>query len=151
LNLVEEINLPLSAAIGASARFPVMSELGWLRQPKSPGCENQEAVTDGGFYDNYGAATILDLLDGLARNGADAVDLAQNVSLVVVQITSDPSREMGCLFKNLDADGRSDDNVKAAGDFCYPPLPATSPPPPPQGSAVQLEINKLSETLRKQV
>jgi hypothetical protein len=47
LNLVEEIDPPLSAAIGTSARFPFISDLGWLRQPKSAGAEGWRGLQTG--------------------------------------------------------------------------------------------------------
>jgi hypothetical protein len=126
LNLAEEINLPLSAAIGASARFPFVSDWGWLWRPKSPGCGRLEGVADGGFFDNYGAATILDLLDGLASQKGGGVNLQRDVNLVVIQITSDPSREMGCLFKKLDAESRSHDGTGSTDDYCSLPPEQTA-------------------------
>jgi hypothetical protein len=119
LNIVEEINLPLSAAIGASARFPLLSDWGWIRQPKSKGCDKLEGVADGGFYENYGAETLIDLLDWLADPEGGHVNL-RNVRLVVIQITSNPSIEMGCLIKKLDADGWSTSDAKVTYDYCSP-------------------------------
>jgi MFS family permease len=114
-NLVDEVDLPLSAAIGASARFPLLSDWGWLQRPRAENCAALEGVADGGFYDNYGAATLLDLIDRLQK--ADP-DFSANVELIVIQITSDPSREMGCLFKGLSVDRAQ--NASAAVDYCLP-------------------------------
>jgi hypothetical protein len=112
INLTQEINLPLSASIGASARFPFVSDWGWLKISQSKACGQLEAVADGGFYDNYGAATVRDLLDGLSKAG---VNLSNDVHLVVIQITSDPLREMGCLSKILNEDKKEPNGVE---DFC---------------------------------
>ncbi|MGF6310426.1 MFS family permease [Bradyrhizobium sp. i1.8.4] len=112
VNITEEMNPFLSASIGASARFPFVSDLGWVNVSNSPGCKEREAVADGGFYDNYGAATLKDLILGLQTKGHADFD---KVHLVVVQITSDPLREMGCLFRKLDEDG-----TDSADDFCKP-------------------------------
>jgi len=54
LNLVEEINPPLSAAIGTSARFPLVSDWGWLREPKSAGFGGLEGIADGASMTNTG-------------------------------------------------------------------------------------------------
>lgn len=114
INLAEQVDLPLSAAAGASARFPFVSDWGWIRS-KSPDCDSLEGVADGGFFDNYGAATLLNLITGLAPHwaAADAV----KPQIIVIQITSDPSREMGCLFKYLDRDGAG----AAVPDYCVRP------------------------------
>jgi hypothetical protein len=117
INLTQEINPRLSASIGASARFPFVSDWGWLRVSHSDACKQLEAVADGGFYDNYGATTLIDLINGLKHID---VNFFEKVHLVVIQITSDPLREVGCLFKNLD-----EDKIDPAGNFCQPepPLP----------------------------
>ncbi len=143
LNLAEEINLSLSAAIGASARFPIVSDWGWLWRPKSPGCGRLEGVADGGFYDNYGAATILDLLNGLASQNGGSVNLQRDVNLVVIQITSDPTRQMGCIFKKLDAESMSHDDTRSTDDYCSPP---------PQQTAFQnAAFNRLDEILQREL
>ncbi len=141
LNLVEEIDPPLSAAIGTSARFPLVSDWGWLRQPKSAGCRRLEGIADGGFYDNYGAATILDLLDGLADKDGGGVDLQNSIKLVVIQITNDPSKEMGCLFNRLDAD------PKPINDRCSPPPPPSPTMPAPRPIATSAFQKTLIETI----
>ena len=64
-NLAEQIPLPLSAAAGASARFPFLSELGWLEPSTQTGCKELEGVGDGGYFDNFGAATVIDALHHL--------------------------------------------------------------------------------------
>jgi hypothetical protein len=123
LNMAEQINLPLSAAIGASARFPFVSDPGWIETPEPTACRRLEAVSDGGFFDNYGAATLLDLLYELDSKNFGPIDLRKDINLVVVQITSDPSLDMACLFKKLDRDR----NVIA--DHCHSGrLSSRSPP-----------------------
>lgn len=118
LNLVTLIPLQLSAAIGASARFPFVSEWGWIKPSERDHCEPFEAVADGGFFDNYGATTILDLLDGLLA--ADS-EIFKNYEVVVIQITNDTSREMGCVFSVLDRD------KPAREDYCAPVQRKTEP------------------------
>jgi hypothetical protein len=101
LNLVEETAVPLSAAIGVSARFPILSDLGWVKPRPSRGCPEFLGLADGGYYDNYGAATVLDLMGQLKESG---VDLQRHVRLIVIQVTSDPDLGIGCIFSKLDQD-----------------------------------------------
>lgn len=76
-------DLPVSAAAGASARFPFISPLGTFRT--ADGAE--DAVADGGYFENLGASTLLELLDAL--DGA-ARRHGRAVRFVVLQLISDP-------------------------------------------------------------
>jgi hypothetical protein len=91
-NIAEQIPLPLSAAAGASARFPFLSELGWFEPSKQTGCEELEAVGDGGYFDNFGATTISEALHHLKSREAEPP------YVIVIQITSDPD----CEIRRLD-------------------------------------------------
>jgi hypothetical protein len=66
------------------------------------GTDRWEVVADGGYYDNFGAATLLDVLDALGRLAAprDGKKLHELVRPVVLLITSDPTRGMA---EELDA------------------------------------------------
>lgn len=79
-------DLPASTAAGSSARFPFISPLGVLRGPGTGGLA-QDAVGDGGYFENFGATTLLDLLEVL---DAAARRDGRPVRFVVVQIVSDP-------------------------------------------------------------
>jgi hypothetical protein len=107
----------LSASIGASARFPFVSDWGWVKISHADNCKQLEALADGGFYDNYGATTLIDLINKLKSIDADFFG---KFHVVVIQITSDPLRDTGCLFENLDAD-----KTDPAKNFCE-----TEPPQP---------------------
>jgi len=127
INLVETVMPTLGAAIGASARFPLITDPGWVDSSHIPGCDDLEAVADGGYFDNYGAATLLDMVNGLGTvkptpQSEKTVDVARDLKLVVVQITSDPSRAMGCLFEKL-----SLDKTGTVPDFCVNAEPLLSP------------------------
>jgi hypothetical protein len=52
----------------------------------------------------------------------ESVDFTRDLKLVVVQITSDPSRDTGCLFEKL-----SLDKAGAVPDFCVNAEPISSP------------------------
>jgi succinate dehydrogenase hydrophobic anchor subunit len=78
----------LSTAAHNSARFTYISPAGDLVGPAKPN-ENQGYVIDGGYFENYGAETALEL----ARTAIDAIDPEHKnlVKLVVLQISSDPT------------------------------------------------------------
>jgi hypothetical protein len=76
----------LSTAAHNSARFTYVSPAGNLFSTTK---HNRGYIIDGGYFENYGAQTALEL----ARKAIDAIDPKhQNkVKLVVLQISSDPS------------------------------------------------------------
>ena len=77
-----------STAADDSARFPYFGPIGVLRAhvPNGRG-PTVDLVADGGYFENFGATTLLDLLDVLhaiaARDG-------RAVRFIVIQISSDP-------------------------------------------------------------
>lgn len=80
-------DLPASAAAGASARFPFIGPLGTFEGPAG-----RDAVADGGYFENLGASTLLellDVLDGAARRHG------QPVRFVVLQLVNDPRAGSG--------------------------------------------------------
>jgi hypothetical protein len=89
LHELTDIDLPLSTAAHNSARFSYVSPAG--RLAFAPTDEDRGWIIDGGYFENFGALTALDLaraaLDGLQAAGIpdDAVNL------VIVQISSDPA------------------------------------------------------------
>jgi hypothetical protein len=88
-NIAEQLDLPLSTAANASARFPVVEEWGWFKLQRSiEGCDakRREAIADGGFFDNSGAATALDLYWRLKKLTKGAEHAPR---IIVVQISSE--------------------------------------------------------------
>jgi hypothetical protein len=85
---LENADLPASAAADASARFPYFGPLGVMRRHESGEAGPAlGSVVDGGYFENFGASSLLDLLDvldGLARQKD------YPVRFVVLQIISDP-------------------------------------------------------------
>ena len=76
-------DMPASAAVGSSARFPYIGPLGTFVGPAGA-----DAVADGGYFENLGASTLLELLDvleGTARRHA------RPVRFVVLQLVNDPN------------------------------------------------------------
>jgi hypothetical protein len=109
----------LSTAAHNSARFTYVSPAGSLINARSAteSRNNRGYIIDGGYFENYGAETALEL----ARNAIEAIDPEhgkpdhQNkVKLVILQISSDPTlkedrtlvraraRRDGCFVSTLD-------------------------------------------------
>jgi hypothetical protein len=85
---VLESDVRLSTAAHNSARFTYISPAGNLRSATEPK-RNKGYVIDGGYFENYGAETALELANK-AINAIDP-DHENKVKLVVLQISSDPA------------------------------------------------------------
>ncbi len=87
LDLVEA-DMPASTAGHNSARFTYVSPAGKLvpPNPKDGGPRDFGFLLDGGYFENFGAVTALQLL----REARQAVG-AENVRPIILQISSDPS------------------------------------------------------------
>ncbi|HEY0203354.1 MAG TPA: hypothetical protein VGC15_04310, partial [Acetobacteraceae bacterium] len=81
-------DIPASAAAGSSARFPYIGPLGTFRTVAG----TSDAVVDGGYFEDLGASTLLELLDAL--DGA-ARQHGRRVRFVVLQLVNDPDAGMG--------------------------------------------------------
>jgi hypothetical protein len=107
------MNIKLSTAVDNSTRFPFVEPPGeiTLRKPlRTPDGKTRfnDFVVDGGYYDNYGAATASDLLKNIVQNTEFR---NREVRLMVIQITSDP--EISDVF-----DASIDDPLKNLGTYC---------------------------------
>lgn len=76
-------DLRLSTAAHNSARFPVVSPGGVLNNGGS-------AVVDGGYFENFGAATLVDLLDYLKERRRGPERPTRIIRPILIQISSDP-------------------------------------------------------------
>jgi hypothetical protein len=83
-------DIPASAAAGSSARFPYIGPLGTFRTVAG----TTDAVADGGYFENLGASTLLELLDAL---DAVARRHGRRVRFVVLQLVNDPDAGMGSV------------------------------------------------------
>jgi hypothetical protein len=77
-------DLRLSTAAHNSARFPGISPAGILNHGGS-------AVIDGGYFENFGAATLVDLLDSIRAYRQTGPRPPMIIRPIVIQISSDPS------------------------------------------------------------
>jgi hypothetical protein len=94
-------DVPISTAINNTARFPFLEPAGELLEYASPGETalpplsrrrqpdgTAREVIDGGYFDNEGLQTALDLADWLHRNGPSFVN-ERAVDPIIVQATGD--------------------------------------------------------------
>ncbi|MGJ5178784.1 hypothetical protein ACQR16_27840 [Bradyrhizobium oligotrophicum] len=106
-----------STAAHNSARFTYVSPAGKLLvrtgQGKATETINRGYVIDGGYFENYGAATALEL----ARNARSAIRRkGHEVKLVVLQISSDPELTKGrTRVRTLEEDGACFLSTERAG------------------------------------
>jgi len=68
-------DLPISTVVNATARFPFIEPPGDIA---TVGVHDTMAVIDGGYYDDSGLETALNLTDWLRRQGADPILVAVN-------------------------------------------------------------------------
>lgn len=85
-------DIPLSTAVNNSARFPYVEPAGTLE-----GGGRQDRIVDGGYFENFGASTVEDILYALKQNDPT---VWVGIRPIVVQISSDPGyaglREPAC-------------------------------------------------------
>lgn len=89
---VDPVDMPLSTAIGLSARFPWISPAGWysFTDPNERGQEQQArkrrmSFVDGGYVDNSGVATASKLAQSLAElHAKDAGAPAVEIKLIMI-------------------------------------------------------------------
>jgi Patatin-like phospholipase len=89
--IVEERNLALITAAVLSARFPVISPQGLITKADPPASVIALRLTDGGFADNSGAATLLDVLEALEKSVPD--DLRSKMRPIVLNLENAPEIE----------------------------------------------------------
>jgi hypothetical protein len=75
-------DIPISTAIHNSARFPYLDAAGTLNLPD---VGMTDRIVDGGYFENFGAGSIYDLLTALNR-----IKKGRSVKFFVLQISSDP-------------------------------------------------------------
>ncbi|AWN51127.1 patatin-like phospholipase family protein [Methylobacterium sp. 17Sr1-1] len=61
-------DVPIATAVTNSARFPYISPAGHFRRLRPSADFGDNAVLDGGYFDNYGARTASELARAIARN-----------------------------------------------------------------------------------
>lgn len=114
------LSIPVSTAVSNSARFPVIGPAGSFNVWASEKDDKQrgiiigkEQVVDGGYFENYGATTALDLADAIRRH--HKVD---DLHFVFVQISSDPTLPLDPKRPEEDktGDAQKDASLQQNGD-----------------------------------
>lgn len=87
------ISMPLGTAAYLSARFPIVASAGYLpvqlKDTDGKFREGKFRYVDGGYFENSGTATVLDLLSAL--NFKDAAIAAEvDIEIIVIRIGGDP-------------------------------------------------------------
>jgi hypothetical protein len=94
---VSGADIPASTAADNGARFPLFGPVGVLRFHAMQHADLQPAkdlVVDGGYFEDFGAATLLETLDVL-EEAARRHNIP--VRFVVIQIIGEPAVEMGSM------------------------------------------------------
>jgi hypothetical protein len=86
-------DIPISTAVTMSARFPVISPTGGIREPDGAK-KLQMRVTDGGLFENFGAVTAAEVMRYVVERRADVQDGSKHVAPLAILISSDPSLDL---------------------------------------------------------
>ena len=81
-------DIPISTAVTMSARFPIVSPSGGLRNARG---ELVTRVVDGGLFENFGAVLADEVLRYLVERIDEARDSERLVTPIAILISSDPS------------------------------------------------------------
>jgi len=108
-----EGDIPISTAIHNSARFPYIDAAGTLTRPKTG---MTDRIVDGGYFENFGAGSIYDLLTALNRIKGD-----RPVKFFVLQISSDPDWKDQAR-RDLLWQQKSPFQLNVAADVTAPPV-----------------------------
>ena len=106
-------DIPISTAIHNSARFPYIDAAGTLVTARRA---MTDRIVDGGYFENFGASTIYDLLAALNRIKGD-----RPVKFFVVQISSDPDLA-GQAQRDIAWQQKSPLTLNVAADATAPPV-----------------------------
>jgi hypothetical protein len=88
LHDVLEVDIPVSTAVHNSARFTYVSPAGTLRQGGTGA--NRGRIVDGGYFENFGAATALETLNAVSD---ELRATKRNFRPFIIQISNDPKVE----------------------------------------------------------
>jgi hypothetical protein len=105
-NAQPKVNLRLSTAAVLSARFPIISPAASIRM-NTEGVAHGDKVVDGGYFENSGLTTALDVAAALKKVG---------LTPVVVSISNDPSPQSAEVARTaqLDCSKADEEPVQAA-------------------------------------
>jgi hypothetical protein len=98
-------DVPISTAINNTARFPYIEPSGELAKVGGQACRKAEELIDGGYFENEGLQTALELAAWLTEHGPDQAQ-HRPVWPIIVQATADGTAKLpGEEFDPKDPDG----------------------------------------------
>jgi hypothetical protein len=107
-------DIPVSTAAHNSARFPYIDAAGTLMN----GHRIADRIVDGGYFENFGAGSIYDLLRALYEIKGD-----KKIKFFVIQITSDPELENQQAKRDITwKEDNSPFGLNIASDATAPPV-----------------------------
>jgi hypothetical protein len=112
-------DIPISTAVTMSARFPLVSPTGAVKDRSG---KVWTRVTDGGLFENFGAATADEVLRYLVLRRADVQDGRQQTIPIAILISSDPSLDPIDLRRDGDLNRTTPDCAPTGNE----PLPKPS-------------------------
>jgi hypothetical protein len=93
LPISQDNDISLSTAVSLSARFPWIAPAGWFNE-ENAGEFRKIRLADGGYFDNSGVATAIDLIDNL--NQITTAGCNKKI-LISVSISMSNERNLSCL------------------------------------------------------
>ena len=87
-----DIDFSLSTAAILSARFPYVTPAGWIDTDFAAGSPLKRRLVDGGYFENSGVATALDMYFALSQIHQEEQIRAR---IIILHIGSPPSTELG--------------------------------------------------------
>jgi hypothetical protein len=113
-------DIAVSTAAHNSARFPYIDAAGTLMTPKTG---TTDRIVDGGYFENFGAGSIYDLLRALdKKRSAFEEDKGRKIKFFVIQISSDPALETGQPKRDRSWREKSPFTLNIASDLTAPPV-----------------------------
>ena len=85
------VGIRMSTAADNSARFPIVGPAGTLDKGGCDFGRPFDRIVDGGYFENFGADTALDLVQALRALSCAEAPQPCGLDVVVIQISSDPS------------------------------------------------------------
>ena len=119
-------DIPISTAVTMSARFPLISPTGALRERQAEEGAPEKIwtrVTDGGLFENFGALTADEVIRYFALRASEVQQGPKQIVPIAILISSDPSLDALHL--------RRDANPKRAIPDCSPIAGNARPDPQP--------------------
>jgi hypothetical protein len=109
-------DIPVSTAAHNSARFPYIDAAGTLI---TAGFGMTDRIVDGGYFENFGAGSIYDLLRAL---NSREIRGDRKIKFFVIQITSDPELEALQAERDISWQRKSPFALNVASDVTAPPV-----------------------------